>query len=48
MSQKNFDDYDDILTNHNFPMINRPATIKTTFLREVCEITGFCNSLHKN
>ena len=35
------DDYNNMLMNHNFPIINRPATIKTILQKEFGETIGF-------
>ena len=42
------DDYSNVLMNHNFPTISRPATIKTMLQKEFSETIGFHNRLHKN
>ena len=41
------DDYNDILTNHNFPIINRPATIKTMIPKKIDKTIDFHNRVHK-
>ena len=40
-------DYNDILTNHNFPIINRPATIKTMIPKKIDKKIDFHNRVHK-
>ena len=42
------DDYNNILTNHNFPTINRPATIKTMVWKKIGKTIDLHNRVHKN